>query len=118
MGQMLSPPESRFNECPIKYFEREQATYTRHGIERIHIKQGGITGNGIPGLADYAAKTIKNRGADEIDIIVLPRAVKELPAKKPTIIDPKERLLKDIQSRYNVADEIAVRMRDDILRAA
>ena len=82
---MLIPPVSRFKECPIKHLQDNQARYARHGIEQIHI----VVGGDIPGLADYAAKTIKNRRANEEDIIVLPRSVTELPAKKAPIFDPR-----------------------------
>jgi hypothetical protein len=113
-GPMLIPPVSRFKECPIKHLEENQARYARHGIERIHI----VVGGDVSGLADYAAKTIKNRKADEKDIIVLPRLDKELPAKKMPIFDPKDRLLKDIQSRFNVCDEMAQKMRNDTIKEA
>ena len=109
-GPMLIPPVSRFKECPIKHLEEKQARYARHGIERIHIVAGGD----IPGLADYAAKTIKNHRANEADILVLPRSATKLPIKKKPIVDPKDRLLKDIQSSLNVSDEIARQMRDDV----
>ena len=113
-GSLLIPTHSRFSECPIKYLERKQELYARHGIERIHIKEGYYA----PGLARYAAKTIKNRNADEADIIIFPRAVRELPAKKPVAFDPQERLLKDIQSRCNVSDEIAREMLTKMVKAA
>ena len=113
-GPMLIPPVSRFQECPIKHLEDNQARYARHGVERIHIEVGGD----VSGLADYAAKTIKNRGANEGDIIVLPRSVTELPQKKTPIFDPRDRLLKEIQSSMNVSDEIAQQIRDDATKEA
>jgi hypothetical protein len=113
-GPMLIPPVSRFKECPIKHLEENQARYARNGIKRINIVAGGD----IPGLADYAAKTIKNHRADEGDILILPRSVKELPEKKTSILDSKDRLLKDIQSRFNVCDEMAQKMRDDAIKEA
>ena len=109
-GPLLIPPVSRFNECPIKHLKENQPKYARHGIKRIHIMAGGD----IPGLADYAAKTIKNHRADPDAIIVLPRSVTELPVKKNPTVDPNERLLKDIQSSFNVSDEIAQKMLDDL----
>jgi hypothetical protein len=113
-GPMLIPPVSRFKECPIKHIAKNQTKYTRYGIERIDVKAGWD----IPGLADYAAKTIKNRRADEGDILILPRSVTELPDKKKPAFDPKDRLIKDIQSRFNVCDEMAQKMRDDVMKAA
>lgn len=113
-GPMLIPPVSRFKECPIKHLKEHQKKYARHGIDRIHIVAGGD----ISGLADYAAKTIKNHRADEGDIIILPGSVTELPDKKKPVFDPRDRLIKDIQSRFNVADEIAEKMRDEAIKAA
>jgi hypothetical protein len=112
-GPMLLPPISSFKECPIRHLKENKDKYARYGIERIHIMPGGD----IPGLADYAAKNIKNRRAHEADIMVLPRPVSELPEKKRPIFDPMDRLLKDIQSRFLVCDEIAQKMRDDIVNA-
>jgi hypothetical protein len=112
-GPMLVPPVSRFKECPIKHFEENQSKYARHGIKRIHIVLGG----NISGLADYAAKTIKSRRADEGDIIILPGSATDLPVKKTPAFDPKDLLLKDIQSRFNVCDEMAQKMRDDAFKA-
>ena len=94
--------------------KENQAKYARHGIERIHIVAGGD----IPGLADYAAKNIKNHRADEGDILILPRSVTKLPDKKKTAFDPKDRLLKDIQSSMNVSDEMAQQIRDDAIKEA
>ena len=54
-GPMLIPPISRFKECPIRHLKENQAKYARHGIERIYV----VVGGDIPGLADYAGKTIK-----------------------------------------------------------
>ncbi len=113
-GPLLIRPVSRFLECPIKYLVENQGTYARHGIERIHIKVGGD----IAGLADYAAKNIKYDRTNEEDIIVLPRSVTELPAKKRPTFDPRDRFLKDIQSRFNMSDEMAQRMRDDAIKEA
>lgn len=110
-GPMLLPPVSRFDGCPIKHLAENQAKYARYGIERIHMVAGGD----ISGLADYAAKNIKNRRANEEDIMVLPRLDNELPENKRLIFDPRDRLFKDIQSQFNVCDEIAQKMRDDVI---
>ena len=113
-GPLLIPPVSRFKECPIKHLQDNQVEYAHHGIKRIHIVAVG----NFAGLADYAAKTIKNRRANEEDIIVLPRHVTQLPAKKTPIFDPRDRLLKDIQSRFNVGNEIAQQIRDKVVNEA
>jgi hypothetical protein len=84
-GPLLLPPVSRFQECPIEHLEENQAKYARHGIERIHIVAGGD----ISGLADYAAKNIKNHRANEYDIIVLPRSVTELRQRGCQFLTPR-----------------------------
>jgi hypothetical protein len=100
-GTLLIPPESRFRECPIRHIEENQQKYARKGIARIHVKP--IDGR-IPEIVDYSMKTIK-WGQD--DILILPRSVSELPGKSVPEIDPEARRVKDLQSAFNVSDEIA-----------
>lgn len=106
-GPMLIPPASWFDECPIKHLTNHLDRYACYGIERIHV----VPGNDVSGLADYSTKTIANGGADEADILVFPRPVKQLPTKtktknRPDFV-PRERLFKDIQSSLNVSDDVA-----------
>lgn len=102
-GPLLIPPVSRFSGCPINHIKANHTKYARHGINRIHITAVWD----IPGLADYAAKTLKYNRADKEDIIVLPRLLKELPETKRVLLDPTTQAIKDIQSRFNLSTEIA-----------
>jgi hypothetical protein len=101
-GPMLLPPKSRFRECPIAHIEENQSKYARRGIERIHIKAI----DSIPGIADYALKTIKKGRASPEDILILPMGLSELPKKLPSLA-PADRAIKNIQSALNVSDEVA-----------
>jgi hypothetical protein len=101
-GPMLLPPKSRFREPLIKHIEANQAKYAGHGIERIHVKPI----DDIPGIADYTFKTVKWGRADPDDILILPASTTELPQR--SLPDASgDRGIKDIQSAYNVSDEVA-----------
>ena len=101
-GPMLIPPKSRFRECRIKHIEANQSRYARHGIERIHVKPIDDTA----GIADYVFKTVKWGGADPDDILILPVSASELPQRSPRSVSC-DRGRKDIQSAFNVSDEVA-----------
>ena len=99
---MLIPPKSRFRGCPIEHIEANQSKYARYGIERIHVKQVDY----IPGIADYAFKTIKWGRADPDNILILPVSASELPQRSPSSVSC-DRGIKDIQAALNVSDEVA-----------
>jgi hypothetical protein len=101
-GPMLIPPKSRFQECPIEHINANQYKYARQGIERIDVKPIW----NIPGIAEYAFKTIKWGRADPGDILILPLSSSELPQKSPTFASC-DRGIKDLQSAYNLSDELA-----------
>jgi hypothetical protein len=111
-GPMLIPPVSRFNECPIKHMKDHHDRYARYGIERVNV----VPGYYVPGLASYSTKTIANGGADDVDIIVFPRSVDLLAIKTKPHFDPRQRLLKDIQSSLNVSDDVARHLRDKLVQ--
>lgn len=107
-GPMLIPPKSRFRGCPIEHIEANQSKYARYGIERIHVKQV----DDIPGIADYAFKTVKWGRADPDDILFLPFSPSELSRQTPPFV-PLDRGIKDIQSALNVSDEMANKIYGD-----
>lgn len=76
-GPLLLPPISRFKERPVDHLEANRSRYERHGIQRIHVARV----YDIPGIIDYAAKTIKYGTASMDDIFVLPKRLSELPGK-------------------------------------
>lgn len=105
-GTMLTPVISRFRDrCPIAHIKESQDVYCRYGIRRIHV----LPVNDIPGICDYAAKTLKWRRADECDVLILPRSVSELRDNRP-VLTGVERQIRDIGSGTNVSAEIAKRM--------
>jgi hypothetical protein len=58
-------------------------------------------------VTDYGGKAIKNSRFSTDHILILPRAATEL-AKGTRPADPDGRRIQDLQSRYNVSDELAV----------
>jgi len=84
-GPMLISPVSRFKECPIEHLKENQAEYARHGIERIHIVLGGD----IRGLADYAAKTIKNRRLMRRILLCFPGPSRSCRQRKKQSLTPR-----------------------------
>ena len=101
-GPMLIPPISRFRECVMSHIHEKQSRYCRRGICRIHVTEI----HDVPGLIDYATKTLKWNRADPDDILILPKSPSELPGKS-ACLDPYTRAFKDIQSSLNVSDETA-----------
>ena len=112
-GTMLIPPVSRFKDCPIKHIEEYQGLYTRGKIARVHVKP---IDNRVHGISDYSAKTVKWGRADEQDILILPKTVREIKDTRP-VLSLEERAIKDIQSSLNVCDELAQQIYRDARRA-
>ena len=102
-GAMLIPPVSRFKDCPIKHIADYQGLYTRGKIARVHVKE---IDDRVYGIADYSAKTVKWGRADEQDILILPKIVREITDTTP-VLSAEEKGIKDIQSSLNVCDELA-----------
>jgi hypothetical protein len=69
-GPMLIPPISRFRDCVISHIHEKQSRYCRYGISRIHVEEI----HDVPGLIDYATKTLKWHRADPDDILILPKS--------------------------------------------
>lgn len=103
-GPMLIPPVSRFRECPIQHIQENQALYAKRGIARIHVKE--ITHN-VARVADYSGKTVKWHRTNEEDILILPKALSELPTRSRFSDDPRTKRLQDIQAAMNLSDEVA-----------
>ena len=111
-GPVFIPPFSRFKGSLISHIEQKQRLYTRGHIRRIHVTKA----KSIPGLLDYASKTVKTGKADPDHILILPKSLSEIrPAHD--ILSPPERLKREIQSRFNLSDESAtnylLRMREN-----
>jgi hypothetical protein len=77
-GIALTPPYSRFKSTLDAYFDEYQDTYVNKKLERIHVTP--ITWNPA-NVTDYVAKSFKRGRVSDEDIIILPKAISELPSK-------------------------------------
>jgi hypothetical protein len=107
-GPLLIPPFSRFKGCPIQHINEKQSNYARRGIRRIHVTQAPR----VPGMIDYAFKTIKSGRADLDYVLILPKSFSEV-RRTGTMLRPADRLKKEIQSRFNLSDEVAANYPSD-----
>ncbi len=77
-GIALAPPVSRFQTTLDAHFEQEQDKYVNDKLARIDVKP--IIWNATY-VMDYAAKNYKRGRVSDEDIIILPKATSELPAR-------------------------------------
>jgi hypothetical protein len=78
-GIALTPPISRFQLTLDAHFAQDQENYVNEKLARIHVVP--ITRD--PGyVTDYVAKSFKRGRVTDDDIIILPKVISELPAKK------------------------------------
>jgi hypothetical protein len=77
-GIALTPPVSRFATSLDTHFEQCQQEYLTEKLARIDVK--AITWN-PDFVTDYVTKSFKRGRVSDEDIIILPRAVSELPSK-------------------------------------
>jgi hypothetical protein len=76
-GIALTPPVSRFQSTLDAHFAQDHPNCIGEKLARIHVTP--ITDN--PGfVVDYAAKSLKRGWVSEKDIVILPRAITELPS--------------------------------------
>jgi hypothetical protein len=101
-GPMLIPPISRFREDPIAHIMQGQR-YAGRRIRRIHVEH---IKSHFERVSDYAVKTMKWGRADPDDILILPRTPDEM-TRRSRPSSPGEKAIKDIQSAFNVSDEVA-----------
>jgi hypothetical protein len=83
-----------------EHLRRKRSLYARNGIVRVHVIPVQYDPHRIAG---YSIKTVKCGRLSYDDTIILPRPWEP----KPPNIDPKSKAKKDIQSRFNLSDEIA-----------
>jgi hypothetical protein len=84
-------------------------TMYRIYVEPIRDKSAYVT--------DYGGKAIKNNRFSTDDILILPKTTAEL-SQLATAIDLDARTVRDIQSRYNLSDELARDLLADKRRAS
>jgi hypothetical protein len=104
-GIMVATQEGRLKEPLHLHLGRKRKLYVRGTIYRIDAER--ITSD-APFVTDYSGKAIKRRRFSNDQVLLLPRTVARLPAKKCTQGQNEEaRAIKDIQSSINVSDTVA-----------
>jgi hypothetical protein len=108
-GIMFAITTPRFKQPLDQHFLENERLYVKGNIHRIHVEP--IT-HKEQFVVDYAGKAIKRKRFSTDDVLILPKALSEVAkAETPTQeMSAKQRAIKDIQSRHNVSDEIALSM--------
>jgi tRNA(Leu) C34 or U34 (ribose-2'-O)-methylase TrmL len=104
-GIMVATQEARLKEPLHLHLGRKRKLYVTGKIYRIDaepIKSRAAF------VTDYGGKAIKRRRFANDHVLLLPRSVAELPAKKCGRVEDQEaRSIKDIQSSMNVSEAVA-----------
>jgi hypothetical protein len=104
-GVVITPRKSRVKEPLHLHFARKNKLYVRGKILRIQVDP---IRSDAEFVTDYAGKALKKRRFSTDDVLILPKTVAELPARKYRPPASKElRAIKDIQSATNVSNEVA-----------
>lgn len=101
-GIVVLPPKNRLKTGLEQHFQEHRLLYETPKLYRIHVKP--IDHSPVH-TTDYAGKALKSRRFTEDDVLILPRSVSEL--NQSSILTTTARKLRDIQSRFNVSDEVA-----------
>jgi hypothetical protein len=108
-GIMFTTATPRFKQPLDQHFLENERLYVKGNIHRIHVEPITYKEKFV---IDYAGKAIKRKRFSNDDILILPKSLSEV--TKPGIplqeMSPQQRAIKDIQSRHNVSDEIALSM--------
>jgi hypothetical protein len=102
-GVVVSPKTSRLKVGLETHFQEHRRLYETHKLYRIDVKP--IDHSPVY-VTDYAGKALKTRKFTEDDVLILPQSISEI-AQKSSLPDPEGRKIRDIQSRFNVSDEVA-----------
>ena len=108
-GIVFAIETPRFKQPLDLHFRENDQLYVKGNIHRIHVEP--ITDR-ERFVVDYAGKAVKHRRFSNDDILIVPKALSEV-SKAPTPsqkMSSEERAIKEIQSRHNVSDEIALSM--------
>jgi hypothetical protein len=104
-GIMVTTQEGRLKEPLHFHLCRKRKLYTGGKIYRIDAEQ--ITSRAAF-VTDYGGKAIKRKRFSNDHVLLLPRTVAELPAKRCNQVENEEaKALKDIQSSMNVSEAAA-----------
>jgi hypothetical protein len=102
-GIVLATKEGRLKSSLDEHVHEHRHLYQTHKMYRIYVEP--IRDNSAY-VTDYGGKAIKNNRFSTDDILILPKTVDEL-SKVATVRDSEARTVRDIQSRYNLSDELA-----------
>jgi hypothetical protein len=101
-GIVVLPPKTRLKVGLEKHFREHRSLYETPKLYRIHVQPIDHSPVHTTG---YAGKALKSRGCTEDDVLILPRSISELTQSRP--LPNNARNIRDIQSRFNVSDEVA-----------
>ncbi len=102
-GVVVATRESRLKEGLDEHFREHRAMYETSKMYRIHVQ---LIDQRVVNTTDYAGKALKKPRFSTDDVLILPRSIDEL-SQQNCLIDHDTRKLRDIQSRFNVSDELA-----------
>jgi len=104
-GIVLTNQRDRLKEPLDQHFQENKRYYRSKTVHHLHIVP--IT-HKAEYATDYGGKAIKKGRISEEHILVLPKALSELPVKNGHLsCNPRERAIKGIQSSLNVSEEVA-----------
>jgi hypothetical protein len=103
-GIVVAHPGSLLTEPLDEHFHHHQKEYRSETLHRVHVER--IT-HKPKYTADYGGKSIKRGRFPEEHILVLPKALSELPSKGHKFCRRPEHAIKAIQSSLNVSEQVA-----------
>jgi hypothetical protein len=102
-GVLVSPNTSRLKVGLDEHFKENAALYKRPKLHRIDIRP--IT-HRPDHVTQYAGKALRSWQFTEDDMLILPESMRERAQQAP-LTDAEARRIRDIQSRFNVSDDVA-----------
>jgi hypothetical protein len=102
-GIVVATRARRLKEGLDRHFREQRTLYQTQKMYRIHVEPIDHSAVYVTG---YAGKALKTPRCLNDDILVLPRSVDEI-SRQNGLIDQDNRQMRDIQSRFNVSDELA-----------
>jgi hypothetical protein len=100
---LVSPSTSRLRMGLDEHFREHSRLYLTPKLYRIDVRP--IT-HSPDHVTQYAGKSLRSWQFAEDDVLILPESVGER-AKETPLTNAEERKLRDIQSRFNVSDDLA-----------
>jgi hypothetical protein len=106
-GIMLVPTRSRLKVPFLQHLRDKSKIYARGNIARIHAKP---IWDHHQFVADYAGKAVKRGRVSYDDVLILPKAGKEMQGDRVGSLSGPDREIKDIMSAHNVSLETAQKL--------